>query len=220
MKKLFILWAILCVGMPSWAQLQPGTHRISGHLGLGFQLNNSGISYSQYRDTVDWGVLGGEWGLSYQYIWRPHLSVGAELGGGSFSGGDLDLFGGSDDVSDTTHILNTWLAARLTLNPQHRMRWYIPLGVGMATVRQDIDIQTRRIHYQKKATDHSVAWFTGLGVEFDVGEKGWSWGLETRYHAFWYNTDKLVRGTTQPVYASGRRRYEYLTFGVRLDKRF
>ena len=61
MKKLFFLLATLFFCLPSFAQLTQGNQLIGARLGLGFQLENSGVSYSDYS-RVDWGSLGAEYG--------------------------------------------------------------------------------------------------------------------------------------------------------------
>ena len=59
MKKIIIACAVWLLGVPSFAQLSQGQHLLGGRFGLGFQLENSGVSYSEYN-RVDWGTLGAE----------------------------------------------------------------------------------------------------------------------------------------------------------------
>lgn len=54
------------------------------------------------------------------------------------------------------------------------------LGPGVTTAQQDIHIYKCGVKYDNKATDTSLAWFAGAGLEFDLGSRGRSMGLETR----------------------------------------
>ena len=68
MKKLLIFISVLFFSLPAFAQLGQGQNMISGNLGLGFQLNNSGIEYSTGGSKLDWGTLGADYGITYNYF--------------------------------------------------------------------------------------------------------------------------------------------------------
>lgn len=217
MKKIIFSLVILLCCAPSWAQLTQGQHMVGGRLGLGFQLENSGISYTN-NDRIDWGMLGVEYGLSYYYLLTEHIGLGADIAYGNFEGGEF--FKSSEDVDDTTHLFNTMLSARFTANPSDKFRLYIPVGLGLTTAQQDIHIDKYGVKYDKKATDTSLAWFAGAGLEFDLGNSGWSMGLEARYHTFRFDTDKLTRNAPAGVTGDGNRRLSYLLFQLLISKRF
>ena len=137
MKKLLFLLTTLFLCLPSFAQLTQGNRLIGARLGLGFQLENSGVSYSDYS-RVDWGSLGAEYGLSYYYLVTDKVGIGADVSYGDFDGGDL--FVSSDKVSDRTRLFNTFLSARFTSNPSNVFRLYMPLGIGITTSHQHVHI--------------------------------------------------------------------------------
>lgn len=219
MKRIVLVVVAVLFALPAFAQLQQGQHMLGVRGGLGFQLQNSGISYSAHDERIDWGTLGSELALSYQYLLTNHLGVGGEISFGDFDGGDF-TFNHSDKLEDKVNLINLMLAARYTFHPAKRTRFYIPFGAGLTIAKQTLDIDYLGNDYTKKKTDNSFGWFAGLGLEFDVGNHGWSWGLEARYAAFWYDTDKLVQGAPGPIHGDGNRRYEYMMFSVNVSKRF
>lgn len=219
MKKLFFTFAILFCTAAAFAQLEQGQHMINLRTGLGFQLNNSGINYSSYNDRVNWGTLGIELGLNYQYLISKHFGIGTDITIGDFDGGDF-TWSASNNVDDQTHLYHFMLASRWTANPDKRVRVYIPFGAGLTAARQNLSIKYGGIEYYKKKTDTSLGLFIGAGLEFDVGNSGWSWGLETRYATFWYDTEKILTNAPSPIHGDGNRRYEYLMFNINISKRF
>ena len=219
MKKTIFGIFVLLFSIPAFAQLEQGQQMISLRGGLGFQLQNSGITYSDTGSRVNWGSLGGEVGLSYYYLLSEKFGVGADISIGDFEGGDL-TFRMADDVDDETHLLNLMLTGRYTTNPTKRVRFYFPFGAGLVVARQDLYINYYGTEYDKKKTDTSLGFFIGAGMEFDLGNSGWSLGLESRYNTFWYDTDKILRGAPASIHGDGNRRYEYLSFNLNVSKRF
>ncbi len=219
MKKLLFILTVLFLSLPAFAQLEKGQHLLDIKGDLGFQLVNSGITYSNYGGRVDWGTLGTEIGISYYYLISKHFGLGADISYGDFDGGDF-TWSATNEVEDSTHILNAMLASRYTFNPDNRFRFYIPFGLGFTLARQNLYIHYYGTEYSKKKTDTSLGLFIGAGLEFDIGQKGWSWGLETRYNTFWYDTEKLVKNAPAPIHGDGNRRYEYMTFQLHISKRF
>ena len=218
MKKIIFFFVMLFLGLPVFAQLQPGQHVIGGRIGLGFQLENSGVSYSAY-DRVDWGSLGAEYGLFYYYLVTRHVGIGADLSYGDFDGGEL--FESNEDVDNKTKLFNAMVSARLIANPDDSFRFYLPLGIGMTSAQQHMRIKKFGIDFDKKATDTSLGWFVGAGFEFDLGESsGWSMGLETRYNMFHYDTEKLTRNAPPAIQGDGNRRLSYMSFHLQVNKRF
>lgn len=217
MKKIVSSCVMLFCCLPVFAQLTSGQHMVGGRLGLGFQLENSGISYTN-DDRVDWGTLGVGYGLSYYYLTTKHIGLGVDISYGDFEGGEL--FKSSDEVDDKTHLFEAMLSARLTANPSDKFRLYFPVGLGITAARQDIHIDKYGVKYDKKATDTSLAWFIGAGLEFDLGSNGWSVGLEARYHTFRFDTEKLTRNAPAAVQSDANRRLSYLLFQWLISKRF
>lgn len=218
MKKIIFSVVVLFLSWPVFAQLPQGQHMIGGRLGLGFQLENSGVSYTPYN-RVDWGTLGVDYGLSYYYFLTDYVGVGADVSYGDYEGGDF--FVSSEKVDDRTKIFNTMLSARFTANPSDSFRLYMPIGLGITTAQQKLHIDDSGVQYDKKATDTSFGWFVGAGFEFDLGRySGWSMGFETRYHAFRFDTDRLTRDAPAPIHGDGNRRLSYMSFQLRVNKRF
>ena len=219
MKKFLVFLVALFFTLPLFAQIEQGQSMISGNLGLGFQLNNSGIQYSAAGSKLDWGSLGADYGLTYNYFVDKYIGVGAEISGGDYDGANL-TFSNSDEANSSVHLFKAMLAVRLNANPESRFRFYIPFGAGFVSAKQDMDIDYLGTKYNNKKTDNSFGWFLGAGLEFDVGGNGWSWGLESRYNVFTYDTDKLVKDAPAPIQGGGKRKYDYMNFMIRISKRF
>ena len=218
MKKLIFCLTVLLISLPAFAQLEPGQHIVGGRIGLGFQLENSGVSYSD-NDRVDWGSLGAEYGLFYYYALTRHVSIGADISYGDFDGGEL--FESNEDVDNKTTLFNAMLSTRLTANPDDSFRFYLPLGIGMTSAQQHMHIKKPGIDFDKKATDTSLGWFVGAGFEFDLGaQSGWTMGLETRYNTFHYDTEKLTEGAPAAIQGDGNRRLSYMSFHLQVNHRF
>ena len=220
MKKLFFIIGLFLLSLPSFAQIQAGQQMIDLKLDLGFQLQNSGITYSAYGDRADWGTLGVEAGISYYYFLTDYFGLGGELSYGDFEGGGDLSFSSSNNIDDKTKLFSAMLTGRLNITPQSRVRFYFPFGIGLVAANQDVYIKYSSIEFKNKKTDTSLGLFIGAGLEFDVGQNGWGWGLETRYNTFWYDTEKLVRNSPASIYGDGNRRYEYWTFQLHINKRF
>ena len=219
MKKLLIFISVLFFSLPAFAQLGQGQNMISGNLGLGFQLNNSGIQYSAGGPNLDWGSLGIDYAIAYHYLITRYLALGAELGAGSYDGANI-TFSNKNQANSYVRLFRGMLSARFNANPGSRFRFYIPLGAGIVRATQAIDIDYWGTKYHNKKTDNSLTWFLGAGLEFDIGDNGWNWGLQTRYNVFTYDTDKLVKNAPAPIQGDGKRKYEYMNFMLTISKRF
>ena len=219
MKKIVLSVLAVFLTFPAFAQLEQGQHVVGVRAGLGFQLQNSGITYSTSGSRTDWGTLGSDLALSYHYLLTEHFGLGAEVSAGTFDGGDF-TFNSSDKIEDEARLINLMVTARYTFHPAKRVRFYIPFGAGLTIAKQKLDIDYLGNSYSKEKTDNSFGWFAGLGLEFDLGHNGWSWGLEARYAAFWYDTDKLTQGAPGSIHGDGTRRYEYMMFSLNINKRF
>lgn len=217
MKKLIISLVALFLCVPVFAELSEGQHILGGRLGLGFQLENSGISYPT-DNRVDWGTLGAEVSLFYYYMITDHIGLGADIAYGDFDGGDF--FVSTDKVDDKTKLLNTMLSAKFVANPSNPVRLYMPVGLGMAITQQDMHIHKGGVDFDKKKIDTSLAWFIGAGFEFDISNTGWSMGFETRYNSFRYETEKLVHNAPSGITGHGNRHMSYMSLHMQVNKRF
>ena len=217
MKRFILSFAILLFCAPVFAQLEQGQHVIGGRLGLGFQLENSGISYPT-DNRVDWGTLGAEYSLFYYYLITNHIGLGTDIAYGDFDGGDF--FVSTDKVDDKTRFLNLMLSAKFIANPANAFRLYMPVGIGMTIANQDMYVRKGGVNFAKKATDCSLGWFVGAGFEFDIGNNGWSMGFETRYNSFRYETEKLVRNAPSGITGHGNRHMSYMSLHMQVNKRF
>lgn len=193
---------------------------VGGSLGVAAGLQNSGITYTAQGDKLDWGTVGMQAGFSYHYFLTDFLGVGAEISGGNFDGADKHWYSYSNKFRDRTRLLNLMVSARLTANPQNRLRFYAPFGAGWTVAQQELKINNEGISFHKEATDVSFGWFAGLGAEWDIWDEDWSAGVEMRYHTFRYNTNDVVQGAPVVISGVGNRRYSYLVCFFKISKRF
>ena len=220
MKKLFLLVAALCCATAAFAQLEKGSQIIGGNIGLGFQLQNSGVEYNNFGSRVDWGSLGADIGGYYYYALTPHVAVGGLFSFGFFSGANIN-FNKNDTINSYTHLYNNMLSARLTLNPAHAFRFYVPVGAGLTVSHQKINIYYNKVSYNNRHTDCSFGWFVGLGMEGEIRDSGWSIGTEMRLNGFSYNYGKLVKNAPAQIRATeNKRNLSYMSFHVTMSKRF
>lgn len=220
MKKLLLLASALLCTSAAFAQLEKGNQIVGGNVGLGFQLQNSGVEYNTVGSRVDWGSLGADIGGYYYYALTPHWAVGGTVSFGFFSGGNITL-GKNDNITNYTHIYNNMLSARFTLNPSHAFRFYIPAGAGLTVSRQSMDIYYNHVSYHNKHTGCSFGWFAGLGMEGEIAQSGWTVGTETRLNGFSYDYGKLVTNAPAPIRATERKRHlSYMSFHLTMSKRF
>lgn len=217
MKRFILSLVVLLFCAPVFAQLEQGQHIIGGRLGIGFQLENSGISYPT-DNRVDWGTTGAEYSLFYYYLVTRHIGLGTDIAYGDFDGGDF--FVPVNKVDDKTRFLNLMLSVKLIANPSNAFRLYMPVGIGLTIVNQDMYINRNGVNFANKATDCSLGWFVGTGFEFDIGDSGWAMGFETRYNSFRYETEKLVRNAPSGVTGHGNRHMSYVSLHVQVNKRF
>lgn len=220
MRKLFLVFVFLLITLPVFAQIEAGQQMLDIRGSLGFQLNNSGIIYSNLGDRADWGTLGAEIGLSYYYFITEYFGFGADISYGDFDGGGDLSFSSSNKIDDKTKLYNLQLVGRLNIAPQNRVRLYIPFGFGLTASTQDLFVKYSGVQFDNKKTYLSPVLFVGAGLEFDVGQNGWAWGFETRYNTFWYDTEKLIKNAPATFSGDGNRRYEYITLQIHVSKKF
>lgn len=170
--KLMILALALFITQQGFAQsTQKGEHMISVNLGAVIPVN----SVDLYGTDIDYGKTGFGLGAQYQYFLTDNFALGAEL--------DQNWFGqkkqyGVEFESRTSNFL---LTGRYNLLNQDNLRLYIPIGLGAARMRIDID--------DEHAYATGFTWNAGLGFETDIQENG-SIGLETKFNqSYWRKYD-------------------------------
>ena len=219
MKKLLLLSVVLFSCTSAFAQLEQGSQMIGLHSGLGFQLQKSGVTYDTDDSHIDWGHIGVAVGGNYFYSATSHLAVGFDFSFASFNGDDIN-FGGNNSSSSHTRLYNPMLAGRFTINPQHKVRFYLPAGAGLTIARQTLDIDYNNASYTQKHTEYSLGWFVGVGMEAEIAQSGWSVGLESRLSFFRYDEGKLTREAPAPITANGKSNLSYVSAQLTLSKRF
>lgn len=217
MKRFILSFVILLFCAPVFAQLEQGQNIIGGRLGIGFQLENSGISYP-INNRVDWGTFGAEYSLFYYHLVTKRIGLGIDIAYGDFDGGDF--FVSSNKVNDKTKFLNLMLSAKLIANPSNAFRLYMPVGIGLTIANQDMYVHKGGVDFANNATDCSLGWFAGAGFEFDIGSSGWALGFETRYNSFRYETEKLVRNAPSGITGHGNRHMSYVSLHMQVNKHF
>lgn len=216
MKKLTLL-AVLLSMLCAWpvavsAQgIEKGDQMVSVFLGGAAPLQDSGVrSESITGDSVgnsvlDWGDGAGSYGAQYMYALTPHFAIGAEYNGNNFGDAeyereyflDIDNWG-EDEINSKMNVQNFMVAGRYTFNPQAKTRFYIPLGLGIASSKATFDysyaeriggLLDRDSSSASKRTT-SFAYYVGLGLEGTFNEN-WIWGVEGRYQAFTFDYGKF-----------------------------
>ena len=146
---------------------QAGEQMFSANLGIVIPANTIDL----YGIEVDYGKTGFGLGAQYQYFITDNFALGAEFG--------QNWFGSKMQYSSkfrgrTSNFLFT---GRYNLLNQEGLRLYIPVGIGAARMRVDID--------DDHAYDTGFTWNAGLGFETDIQENV-SIGLETKFNqAYW-----------------------------------
>ena len=218
MKKLIFSCLILFFCVQAFASLTQGDRLLGVRLGLGIPLESSGVSYLG-SDRIGWGTSGVDYGFSYYYLATDYIGLGVDFSYADF--GQDEMLVSTDQVTNNTKLFNIMYSARFTANPASMFRFYMPVGLGLTFSQEDLEIQTPGIYYSAEDIDVSIGWFVGAGFEFDLDhESTWSIGLETRYNSFRYHTNNLVRYAPFPMTGDGNRRLSYLSFQLRLNKRF
>ena len=150
---------------------QAGEQMISANLGVVIPANPVDL----YGIDVDYGKTGFGLGAQYQYFITDNLALGAEF--------DQNWFGSKEQYGAKFRGRNSnfLLTGRYNLLNQEGVRLYIPVGIGAARMRMDID--------DEHAYATGFAWNMGLGVETDIQEKV-SIGVETKFNqSYWKKYD-------------------------------
>ncbi len=123
----------------------------------------------------NWGKEGGyEWGLSVLVFPKDIFGLGVEYNSNRFNATDTGTWigGGWHYSKSKVKVDNLMLAMRLNANPNHRVRFYVPLGAGVDFFRvKEEDIAG--YPPATSATKHytGFAWYAGLGLESSITER-------------------------------------------------
>ena len=156
MKKLSlvaIFLSMLCV-WPTAATargLQKGDQLVSVFAGGAAPLQDAGIYSADIfgddfaNQELSWGEGAVSYGLQYMYALSPSWALGAEYNGSLFQEASYnssyfldEVYWGFNEIKTKMTVQNFLLAGRYTINPQGRIRFYIPLGVGLASASAKI----------------------------------------------------------------------------------
>ncbi len=216
MRKL-TLFAVLLSMLCAWptavsAQgIEQGDQMISVLLGGSAPLQESGVQSESITGDplgnaeLDWGDGAVSYGVQYMYALTPHFAIGAEYNGNNFGDAEYEreyFFNaanwGEDEIDSKMNVQNFMVAGRYTFNPQANIRFYIPLGLGMASSKATFDYSYAemiggaldRDSSSSSKTSTSFAYYLGLGMEGQINDH-WVWGAEGRYQAFTFDYGKF-----------------------------
>lgn len=216
MKKITLLAVFLSM-LCAWptavsAQgIEQGDQMVSVFLGSAAPLNDSGVSaYSVTGEavdtsTLDWGDASTSYGVQYMYALTPHFALGAEYNGNNFGDAEYEREyfvdwnnWGETEVNSKMDVQNFMVAGRYTVNPQSKVRFYIPLGLGVASSKATFDfnevinmagrLDRDNASVSKRTT--SFTYYVGLGLEGTFSQN-WIWGVEGRYQGFQFDYGKF-----------------------------
>lgn len=220
MKKLAVLGVLLGVlfGFAASAKaegIEAGSQLASGYLGFGVPLQESGIKDGSVE--LDWGDVSVSYGASYLFFPSEYFGAGVEINGNNFTEAEFSY---SDGVNHGTlktsmNVYNYMLAFRANVNPQNRVRFYVPFGFGLTSAKGKIKGEDY-FDDDLSGTTNSFGYFVGAGVEADLGESNWVLGGEIRYSGFKFDTDKYADDGD----GFGKKNYSYLSFMAKVGYKF
>ena len=214
-KRMFlaVLIGMLCAYPAGvFAQgIEKGDQMVSVFLGGAAPLQDSGVNSEAItgdpvgNSVLDWGDGAASYGVQYMYAITPNFAIGAEYNGNNFGEAEYEreyFFNtnnwGEDEVDSKMNVQNFMVAGRYTFNPQANTRFYIPLGLGIASSKATFDYSYAemiggvldRDSSSASKTSTSFAYYLGLGVEGTFNEN-WVWGVESRYQSFTFDYGKF-----------------------------
>lgn len=219
MKKLAVLGVLLGVlfGFSAFAKaegIEAGTQLASGYLGFGVPLQESGIKDGSVE--LDWGDVSVSYGASYLFFPSEYFGMGVEINGNNFTEAEYDVYayGRHGKLKTSMNVYNYMLAFRANVNPQNRVRFYVPFGFGLTSAKGKIKGEDD-FDDDWSGTTNSFGYFIGAGVEADLGESNWMLGGEIRYQGFQFDTAKYDMDGI-----SGKENYSYLSFMAKVGYKF
>lgn len=220
MKKLAVLGVLLGVlfGFAASAKaegIEAGSQLASGYLGFGVPLQESGIKDGSVE--LDWGDVSVSYGASYLFFPSEYFGMGVEINGNNFTEAEYDVYasGWHGKLKTSMNVYNYMLAFRANVNPQNRVRFYVPFGFGLTSAKGKIKGEDY-FDDDLSGTTNSFGYFVGAGVEADLGESNWVLGGEIRYSGFKFDTDKYADDGD----GFGKKNYSYLSFMAKVGYKF
>lgn len=227
MKKLAVLGVLLGVlfGFAASAKaegIEAGSQLASGYLGFGVPLQESGVK-AIGNTELDWGDVSASYGASYLFFPTEYFGMGVELNGNNFTEAEYSYSAAANHVKFKTsmNVYNYMLAFRANVNPQNRVRFYVPFGFGLTSAKgkvKDNGYVTGLGYFDEEIskTSTSLGYFIGAGVEADLGDSNWVLGGEIRYSGFKFDTDKYFEDGD----GFGKKNYSYLSFMAKVGYKF
>ncbi len=203
---LAVFVGMLCAWpVSSYAEgIKAADQMVSVFLGGSAPLQQSGI-YSEDvlgdpigNEELEWGDGAASYGVQYLYAVSDQFAFGLEYMGNSFGEAEYErsyFFDasnwGKEELESKMNVNNFMVAGRFTANPASRVRFYIPVGLGLASAKATLDYEGSLMNSgtlehasdSSSASSTSFAYYLGLGLEGDFNEN-WIWGVEGRYSAF------------------------------------
>ena len=222
MKKM-ILFAVL-VGMmisfslPASARgIEKGDQTASIFFGGAVSVSGAEIDFEAPWGTASSvSILEGavSYGAQYLYALNPYIAVGAEFNANNFESTTDTVwgYGYEESLTSKMDVYSLFVAGRLTTNPSHVIRFYIPFGLGVAAAKSSMTANIPDIVASGSETDYPFIYYAGLGVEGNMGDN-WIFGREMRYSKFSMDTSKLVKD-------GGDEDFSFLSFLFKLSYRF
>lgn len=232
LKKVVILFCLSFVPAYSWAQGSDEYAIRAGDRSVFVMVGGAGSS--QKLEGSKWADGGIEYGAQAMFFLSKYIGVGFEISGTNFraatttesgseygmissSGcgfgvyptpcyGDIE-FRGKDKIK--TSVMHFMLSGRATVNPDSRVRFYIPMGLGLVRTNVTID-SVYSIHTSLEDVTESshikshkmgFSWYIGGGIEATI-YKNILVGIEGRYNQFDLKISG-VESTYHPHYFSG-----------------
>lgn len=191
--KLMILSLALFITQQGFAQsIQKGEQMISVNLGAVIPVNS--INY--YGTDIDYGKTGFGLGAQYQYFFTDTFALGLEL--------DQNWFGQKEQygVEFEGRASNFLITGRANLVNKDDFRVYLPIGLGVARMREDID--------DYHIYDTGFTWNAGLGIETAIpgNPQELNIGLEAKFNQAYWNKDGIDEDLN------------YLSLMLKLSRRF
>ncbi len=170
---------------------------------------------------LDWGDAGVGFGASYLYFVNDYLGIGGEMSGSAFGEAEYDYSapGEHEKIKSSMSTFNLMAAGRLNVNPQNRVRFYFPFGLGLTSAKGKLDVSGHGPGYvyagDIDGTTTGFGWFVGAGLEADLGQSNWILGGELRYTGFTFDKSEYDIEDL-----SGKENYSYLSVLFKVGYKF
>ena len=221
-KLLFLISLLLIVPLSASAEgIEAGQNKVNLYFESAFGLDRTGVEFTEGKDYA-WGNVGFGMGLSYFYYPTSYIGIGIDGSIKGFRGTQQEEWfqhghhWHCDESELSMQQFQILGATRLYLNPESRVRLYVPLGAGISVVNGEIEYKSDDYwdRYDNNYATSSFTYYAGVGLEFEANN-GLVMGLEARYNAFDYNMGKLADRVGVPS-SVGKEKYEYVSLSFTL----